>query len=744
MRHLIWPITALLLAGATSAAASEAASEAASAPTIAAQAAAELQVNSAAPFYVPVARRAELQRLLDEHHYLKLDANRDYRSDGSRVLRLASGERIEGGWNTRIPTLLLPGGTTSVFVAGVRNDASLGPDVVFEAGPETHDVTIIGGNGGIGTNIHVLVKDGAHLNRIRMSEIGGIEVDQQHSGYIRHSQITRLLGYWPGPHVAWRGNLLEPSGDNEILGFSSITPARASHWTNAGDLQVFNWDCESWNQHDLDRSPCFVIQGSPHVTSVALSGGTADPDHAGAVLEVQDSASFQSWFFHAQGGRLDAADLLLRHVQSVLSIQNDAALRLVDQDKPAFALRQHLLDPAGVQPVERDTRRTADDWNATSTQKRYDLQQVKPVVRAFPDPFLSGAPAFDLMPDSGRQIQADIDRDGIVRLPAGRYFLDRPLRIGNRNRTEGILGDPNGQVVLVAKGDFAIIEGRGDAHPSVKVEGSVVYLVFDHVMLYGGRYGFNWSSSPGNLGDGGGVAFSTFDHVIFAYQRVAGVNAQGIHGLDTNTWYHTDFYHMPVAIRGDGHGSSGPMNYADKQSFLDCQFQEISDVVWYWTSDRAAGGESWVDCYFLDVGQLTRTRAANGLLWANSVMDNVTGAVAIEVTDTGSTATNYFSQVDCVWRGRGPKVVTDTQSNGVGTLFVATRFEQISAGSLVSQSGAQSLFAIDSLISGPTEVGHVTSGVFINSRLGRLNQPLEVIVAGVTTTLNESQRSAPP
>ncbi len=700
-------------------------------------------IEDTTPFYVPVARRAELQHLLEQHRNIKLAANRDYRSSGLTGLLLASGERIEGGWNTRVPTLHVPGGSSSLFVAGVRNDASLGPDVVFEPGAESHDVTIIGGNGGIGSNIHVLVKDGARLDHVRLSEIGGIEVDQQHSGYIRHSEITRLLGYWPGPHVAWRGNQIEPSGDNVILGFSSITPARASHWTDAGDLSIFNWDCESWNQHDQDRSPCFVIEGSPHVTSVALSGGTADPDHAGAVLELSDVKAFQSWFFHAQGGHRDSADLLLHKVQSALMVQSDPAVRVVEQDLPAHAERQRLLDPAGAAPAPMQSSKASDDWSSVVNQKALRLQRDKPLLRSFPDPFPTGVPALEQMPDSARQIQADLDRDGLVRLPAGRYFLDRPLRIGSRNRTEGILGDPEGQVVLIAKGDFAIIEGRGDAHPSAQSEGSVVYLAFDHVMLYGGRYGFNWSNAAGNLGDGGGVAFSTFDHVIFAYQRLAGVNADGIHGLDTNTWYRTDFYHMPVAIRGNGHGSVGPMNYADKQSFLDCQFQDISDVVWYWTSDRAAGGESWVDCYFLNVGQLTRTRAANGLLWVNSVMENVTGAVAIQVTDRGSTSTNYFSQVDCLWRGRGPQVVTDTQSNGVGTLFVSTRFEQSGAGSLVAQrgaekgaeTGAQTLFAIDSSITGSTQLGHVTSGIFINSTLGQIDQPLEVIVGGVTTTL---------
>jgi hypothetical protein len=68
-------------------------------------------------------------------------------------------------------------------------------------------------------------------------------------------------------------------------------------------------------------------------------------------------------------------------------------------------------------------------------------------------------------------------------------------------------------------------------------------------------------------------------------------------------------------------------------------------------------------------------------------------------------------------------------------LFVSTRFEQTGGGSLVAQSGAQTLFAIDSTIAGATGVGHVTSGVFINSKLGEINRPLEVIVNGMTSTL---------
>ena len=109
-------------------------------------------------------------------------------------------------------------------------------------------------------------------------------------------------------------------------------------------------------------------------------------------------------------------------------------------------------------------------------------------------------------------------------------------------------------------------------------------------------------------------------------------------------------------------------------------------------------------------------------------MENVSGDVAIHVTDSGSTATYYFAMIDSLWRGKGPAVVTDTQSWQVGTLFIDTEFAQ-SGGSIVAPSGEQTLFAWGSRITGSAAVGAVKNGLFIHSHMGRYNKAMQIVEA---------------
>ena len=86
------------------------------------------------PVRIPVAAKGELQTALDRYGSVRLDAGSDYRSDRTSVLRLSSGQRIYGGWNTRVPRIEIAGGVSDVVVESVRADAMIGPDIVFTGG----------------------------------------------------------------------------------------------------------------------------------------------------------------------------------------------------------------------------------------------------------------------------------------------------------------------------------------------------------------------------------------------------------------------------------------------------------------------------------------------------------------------------------------------------------------------------------------------------------------------------------
>jgi hypothetical protein len=691
--------------------------------------------------HVPVVSKAKLQSLLDQHRAIRLDAAADYRGGPRDVLKVSSGQTIVGGWNTRVPRIVIPGGVSHVRIVAVRSDGWTAPDIEFTGGAANDDIEIVGGTGGPGTQIRVSVRDGARVNRLSLSEYGGLTVEQSSSGYIRDSTFTRLLGYWPGPHVTWRGNAREPSRGNAFLGIASITPAAPSVWRDAGDLWFVDWDCESWSGRGKEIPRCFSIEGATRVVSVGLGGGTASPEHSGALASFRDVPLLVNWFPNVRGGALDGADLILDHVGTLVTVQPEGGLRVSDT---AGGVRWRILDadPArggarvAASGVAHATASQRAALAATFTGVAIPPARPKPRARAIVDPLGSNWTAgIEARKDSAASIQAAIDAEGVARLAPGVYYLDRPLRLGSHRRVEGLVGDGREQVVLVAKGAFPVISGRGDiGRDGSAPKDALVTLALEGLTLYGGTYALDWTGERGNLGPGGVIAWSAFEDLALLKQTVAAVHASGIGGLDSNLWRRVDIADTPIAFRGDGVGAGPGMTYADKQHFLDCQYQRIADTVWYWTSDRPSGGAVFADNVYLDVGRVTRTRAANHLLWSNSVLENVTGDVALDVTDASSTATYYFTMIGSAWRARGPRVVTDTQSWQVGTLFVDTEFAQ-SGGSLVAPDGEQTLFGWRSRITASARVGSVGSGVFIDSALGAFDQPFQLVERGVVTTV---------
>jgi hypothetical protein len=477
------------------------------------------------------------------------------------------------------------------------------------------------------------------------------------------------------------------------------------------------------------------------VVSVGLGGGTATPERSGALASFRDVPLLVNWFPNVRGGALDGADLILDRVGTLVTVQPEGGLRVSDT---AGSVRWRMLD---ADPARGGARVAASGIASATAAQRAALAATfagvatppvrqKPRARAIADPLGSDWTAgIEAQPDAAASIQAQIDAEGVARLAPGVYYLSRPLRLGSHRRIEGLIGESREQTVLVAKGAFPVIAGRGDiGRDSHAPKDALVTLALDGLTLYGGTYALDWTAERGNLGPGGVIAWSAFEDLALLKQSVAAVHANGIGGLDSNLWRHVDIADTPIAFRGDGTGAGPGMTYADKQHFLDCQYRRIADTVWYWTSDRPSGGAVFADNVYLDVGRVTRTRAANHLLWSNSVFENLTGDVALDVTDAGSTATYYFTMVGSMWRGHSPRVVTDTQSWQVGTLFVDTEFAQ-SGGSLVAPDGEQTLFGWRSRITGGARVGAVHSGVFIDSIFGAFDKPLQLVERGATTAV---------
>ena len=709
-------------------------------------------------YKVPPSESSNLQTLLDEYGYIILEPNGDYLTNGPTQLTLSSGQKIEGGYGTRVPKIVIPAGVSNATIDSVISGSPPNNAIEFTGilppgstitDPTNYGITIIGGSYGIGSTPYVRVLSGAQVERLQATYIGGVDAVLD-SGYIRNSVFRAVVARGRSDiDIKLHGNTSTPSYGNSIVRFQSISSRGAANVSTFGDLYLIGADAEAWYCY-YSTSPKqqrgFIFSNMDALRMVHLSGGVPSSgcvDTPGAALEIDNTPAVSAWFDTPAGGAADEFDEYFDAVSTYVATQSNVDPNTTRSfvNKPTDFVQGEVLAQYSP-PPPLGTFVNGTDVSLGITQAQQDsllnaylgspksTSPIKPAKRSVD--LLGSRWDKDLAskPDSSGYIQAQIDANHIVTLPPGKYYLDAPLRIGNSSQYEGVIGSSKDEVFLISKGAFPVIQGRGDF---ATTSGIGIGVVLEGLSIYGGTYGLDFSSASGNLGSSGQIRWSTFKDLRFCRQSIAGVSFDHVYGADTNIWYRVDFSKIPIAFRGIGTGVGPGMNYADKQYFVDNQYHNISDAVWNWDSVRASGGNAWIDSYYFNVGEVSKTRSAYGLMWVNSVFNNVTGPIALHILDSGgSTATYYFTQLDCLWKGTGPAVVTDTFSGYTGTLFIDTEFNQ-NGGSIVAPSGTQTLLAWNSKITGSASVGNVTYGAFVNSLLGGFDKELTYIYNGVAT-----------
>jgi hypothetical protein len=638
---------------------------------------------------------ANLQKVLDTTGELWLAPDIDYRGFGSKPLKVPSGAKILGRWNARLPVLVIAGGVHDVWIEGLDGAGSEEPDIVFTGGMPNRNITIIGGNGGrigIAGRLKVRLEDDSRVDGLDLAEYGALEVLQGNSGYVRNSVFSHALGYRPGSTVWWEGNEEEPNSGNSFLHISSITPQWKSHWNRAGPLFMLSWDCEAWNGNGKGDVNCFEVVNSPSVISMGLSGGTAYSAQGGALAKIQDVGLVVDFSSRPRGGVREAADLLFENVSDNYHVFR-SEIRVVDRTPGSIRIGDLGLDDQSLLAPKRPTGPSSE---IQALLRGHVFPPTAGLGRngVFAQPMPSSSPVAKLnyhagVLDQSAFLQQLIDQNGVARIAPGIYWLSRSLKIGSMLRAEGLVASGPGEVVLAATGHFPIIEGRGTKDISEQ-DPRVRSIVLSGVAMVGGSHGVLWNSDAGNIGPGRVIASSTFEHLRFNGQSVAGVAALGTGGLDSNSWRRVLFENMPTAIMGLGKGADAGMNYADKQGFMLCSFRNIRDAVWSWDSERPSGGNFWYRSEFENVGNVSRTRAAYNMIWFASTFRDVHGDLAFKMLDNGSTATGDFFVISGSWTGEGPAVVTSTASWGLGTFLLGSEFRQ-KPGMLVSSRSDDAL-----------------------------------------------------
>ena len=623
----------------------------------------------------------DLQKVLDTTGELRLAPDIDYRGFRGKPLKVPSRAKILSRWNARLPVLVIEGGVHDVWIEGLDGGGSEEPDIVFTGGMPNRNITIIGGNGGrlgIAGRLKVRLEDDSRVEGLDLAEYGALEVLQGTSGYVRNSVFSHALGYRLGSTIWWEGNEDELSAGNSFFHISSITPQWKSRWHYAGALLLVGWDCESWNGRAKGDANCFEVAHSPALISMGLSGGTVYNSEGGALAIIRDVQLVADFSSRPRGGFRDKADVIFEQVgENFHLFRSDFHL----VEKGLNGARSGFFG-LHLKPIDTSRMSVGPSVQMRTLLQSYSFPPVAESLAtgAFAAPMtapssLSVGVYGAVVADQSAVLQELIDREGVARVPPGVYRLSHSLRIGSPQRIEGLVASAPGEVVLIASGNFPVIQGR--EFSSLTSDGLAQQsVVLSGLALVGGSHGIYWSAERGNVGPGMKVAASTFESLRFISQSVAGVAAIGIEGIDSNSWRRVSFEDMPVALLGVGKGGTLGMNYADKQGFMFCSFRNVRDAVWSWDSERPSGGNFWFRSDFDGIGNVSRTRAGYNLIWFGSSFKDIHAGRALRLLDNGSTATGEFYFISGRWTGHGPSVLADTASGGVGAHLLGSVFQQ--------------------------------------------------------------------
>ncbi len=526
---------------------------------------------------VPVAQRAQLQSLLDQHGTIRLEAG-DYR--GLAALVLSSGQRIHGpGMGCVLPPVEVAAGCTGALLSGVVTELRFRQPGASVHGNVFRRVTY--GN--------VLV-DGATLedNLFLDKYLGRWSIDNSLQGFMARNRIVRTTCQQPEDAFIWKGDPQGASTGNAVLWANHLTPPRAKFvLSDLPDLRILNYDCEAPGSNG---SPAIDARSVGRLHVFATTG----TNRSGAAVRVASGAAWlhQSRLYNQDvtGVTLDlagaraAARTLFEPQRTVVSPNGGVLLS-------AFSTGSDVPG-ATTSPADLNVAQRADltALVAPPLQRPY----VRPALRAVPP----AAPSGPVSPMGRSQIQALLDLQGMVVLDPGVYVLDGPLVMGPRC---GLVGSGMDQTYLVAAN--ANIDLIVDAHepPPPGSDTSQSRLLLAELTLQGGRRGIHHSLPPPADFK---LLFTNcvVSHVCIRDAAEAGWMFEELFGYDNNCFEQVLFVNCPVGLRQlathDGTEATQPrLAYMDKNVFFRCQWQGCGRALAL-TAIRASGGNMWFECGF--------------------------------------------------------------------------------------------------------------------------------------------------
>jgi len=656
-------------------------------------------IYPASAYAVTVEGREGLQQALDAHRSVRLLPG-DY---GPGPITLRSGQQLYGLPGTKLRRIIIEPGATGALVSGVQGN------VVFPASD-----TVTRGNTILRTYGAIIVRGGSLEDNLFI-DTRSLDVDVTASGYLRNNRFIRAPGQIQGnAMLKFRASPERPSTGNVFLWVNSGAPeGPTTDITGVPELTIAAVDAEMWSFPMKQPTALFVTGPMQRLNLFAVQGGRYDKDpEVRKSFGLIDSAAREIRVFGLTCGyRGQAPDTLppkivlrdgnerslfadcLRYSYSIpststLHVRAFEQTRGVPESGPTplsnpGADQPVVIEPAGAEQTQQAALKDMI-LQTGRTMRPWDRPSFDPPPNPAGDDWAKDVAA---APDQTQMLQDRLDKEGMVVLPPGKYYISAPLRISS---TKGIIGAGMDQTVIIAK-DPNLSMFVYDAQD--KTRG----VSLANLTLQGGRVGVHLRAEDLKHP----ISYSFLSHITFRNMSEAGVfmdmPAPGSASLDNNMISFCNFVQCGSGLKQNAAGQKG-WGFIDKLVVYRCQFLQCGVGIDF-PAARSNNTCSYIECLF---------------------KGNTGGAARLKHNTTTS-----FANCDFIDNAGDPVVASDQL-----VYFLSCRF-QAGAGAqglLPSQSCAEGCVFEPGASTGAVVVKEPSRNHFYNCRvempIGQLNDGL--------------------
>lgn len=544
---------------------------------------------------VPVRDAAALQTSLNKYGSVRLQAFGNYtKNGGPKVLRLSSGQHVYGLLGTKVGRVVVSPGATGVILQGVATQG-----IEFPPSPlATERNCFIRLSGGVYAR-------GATLQNNLFAGLrdSPIRIDTKANGYLRKNLFVGVMVHGQSPGVQVIGDPRQQSYDNIFLWLNLLTPrGEGIEIKNQKNVSFIGLDAESWNwSRPPHRRAMMNVQSTGSLSVIGASGG--DPKHrSGRYFDV-DARNFT--LVGTRIGPVGNPAIRLGPGVRRSALLGVGRLSYFAAKRGVNHLSAYSLGEEGVRVDGVSVRRASP--RPTQISDLVGMLAARPRLRRWglipvsgiADPAGSGWTVNRThRPDSASYIQSLIDSRGVAYLPAGTYYISRPIRLGPN---QGIVGAGQSRTAIIAESPSIdlIMAVRANHAPAQSR-----FMLAD-LTLQGGRNGIVTDGAEAGIRTQFSGIF--LSHVTIRNMSRSGILVRGIYGWDNNFIDNLTLYRCAEAgvrqvVEGGWKwrlGEKAKMTYMDKNIFYRSRFVQNGTGVAL-RAHRADNLNAFIGCDFRD------------------------------------------------------------------------------------------------------------------------------------------------